>query len=424
MGHEIRVVNGQSARFEAPANMSPRRWIHLVIHPSTMRHPFHLPEKIRLARCSRLAGVVVTLLCLSLAHGVAGPMLTAEGLTKTLEIGADAPDFDLPGVDGQRHSLKDYAEAKILMIVFTANHCKTAQAYEERLKQIVNDYLDKGVRVVAIGANDPQALSLSEMVYSDMGDSFAEMKIRAQERSFNYAYLYDGDTQATARAYGPVATPHVFIFDQARKLRYVGRVDNSEDTNNITQQDARAALDALLAGKPVPVEKTRTFGCSIKWSEKRVSAARELAEMEQEPVTLERADTNTLPALMKNDGPKLRLINVWATWCGPCLRELPDLVTMNRMYRNGNFEVVTLSADDPDKKDKVLAALQERKVACRNYLFNSRDKDALGTALDPDWPGGFPYSILVAPGGKIIQRQMGEMDVMKFKKAIAYFPGR
>ena len=379
---------------------------------------------MNLTRPLQFVGMVAAMFCLSLATCAAGPQLTADGLTKTLEIGASAPDFDLPGVDGKRHSLKDYANARILMIVFTANHCKTAQAYEERLKQIVNDYSDKGVQVVAIGANDPQALSLSEMVYSDMGDSFAEMKIRAQERNFNYPYLYDGDTQATARAYGPVSTPHVFIFDQARKLRYVGRVDNSENIDHVTRQDAREALDALLAGKPVPVEKTRTFGCSIKWSEKRASAARELAQMEQEPVTLELADTNTIQALVKNDGPKLRLINVWATWCGPCLRELPDLVTMNRMYRNGDFEVITISADDPDKKDKVLAALQERKVACRNYLFSSTDKDALGTALDPEWPGGFPYTILVAPGGKIIQRQMGEMDAMKLKKAIAYFPGR
>ena len=206
----------------------------------------------------QFAGMVAAMFCpTSLTTCVAGPQLTADGLTKTLEIGASAPDFDLPGVDGKRHSLKDYAKARILMIVFTANHCKTAQAYEERLKQIVNDYSHKGVRVVAIGANDPQALSLSEMVYSDMGDSFAEMKIRAHERNFNYPYLYDGDTQATARAYGPVSTPHVFIFDEARKLRYVGRVDNSENSNNVTEQDARVALDALLAGKPVPVEKTR-----------------------------------------------------------------------------------------------------------------------------------------------------------------------
>ncbi|HEV2695320.1 MAG TPA: redoxin domain-containing protein [Verrucomicrobiae bacterium] len=379
---------------------------------------------MNLIRSLPFAGLIAAMVCLPVAQCAAGPQLTPDGLTKTLAIGADAPDFNLRGVDGKKHSLKDYASAKILMIVFTANHCKTAQAYEDRLKQIVIDYQDRGVKVVAIGANDPQALSLSEMVYSDMGDSFEEMKTRAKERNFNYPYLYDGDTQTTARAYGPVATPHVFIFDQARKLRYVGHIDNSENTNGVTHQDARAALDALLAGQPVPVEKTKTFGCSIKWSEKKTAAARELAEMEQEPVTLELADASTIQALVKNDGPKLRLINVWATTCGPCLHELPELVTMNRMYRNGDFEVVTISADDLDRKGKVLAALQQRKVACRNYLFSQPDKDALATALDPAWPGGLPFSILVAPGGKIILRQMGEMDVMKFKKAIAYFPGR
>jgi peroxiredoxin len=358
------------------------------------------------------------------ATGVAGPLLTPEGLTKTLDIGASAPDFDLPGVDGKRHSLKDYADARILMIVFTANHCKTAQAYDERIMQIVKDYSDKGVAVVAIGANDPQALCLSELVYSDRGDSFDEMKIRAQERGFNFPYLYDGDTQTTARAYGPVSTPHVFIFDQERKLRYVGRVDNSENPSAVTRQDARAALDALLAGKPVPVEKTKTFGCSIKWSEKRASARRELEAMLKEPVTLEMADAQTIKSLVTNASPKLRLINVWATSCGPCLVELPDFVTMNRMYRNGNFEVITISADDPDKKAKVLAVLEDKRVACRNYLFSETDKDALAAALDPVWPGGLPYTILVAPGGKIIQRQMGEMDEMKLKKTIAYFPGR
>src|SRR5579863_10039684 len=131
-----------------------------------------------------------------------------DGLTKTLPIGASAPDFTLPGIDGRNHSLGDYADAKILMIIFTANHCKTAQAYEGRIIQLVKDYEDKGVTVVGIAPNDPQALSLSELVYSDLSDSFEELKIRAQERGFNFPYLYDGDSQKVSRAYGPVATPH------------------------------------------------------------------------------------------------------------------------------------------------------------------------------------------------------------------------
>jgi peroxiredoxin len=347
-----------------------------------------------------------------------------DGLTKTLPIGASAPDFTLPGIDGRNHSLGDYADARILMIIFTANHCKTAQAYESRIIQLVKDYKDKGVAVVGIAPNDPQALSLSELVYSDLSDSFAELKVRAQERGFNFPYLYDGDSQKVSRAYGPVSTPHVFIFDQERKLRYVGRIDDSENIAGVTKQDARNALDALLAGKPVPVEKTRTFGCSIKWSEKRAAAARELAAMEKEPVTLQPADAQTIKTLVTNATPKMLLINVWATSCGPCLVELPEFVTLNRMYRNGNFELVTISADTPDRKALALADLQERHVAARNYIFDNKDLDALANALDAEWPGGLPYTILVAPGGKILQRQMGLVDSMKLKKVIALYPTR
>src|SRR5580700_2332042 len=358
------------------------------------------------------SGLVIAFMVMSLMFA-ASPARCDEGLGHTLPIGASAPDFTLPGIDGRAHSLHDYADARILVIIFTANHCKTAQAYEGRIIQLVEDYKDKGVTVVGIAPNDPQALCLSELVYSDLSDSFAELKIRAQERGFNFPYLYDGGSQRVSRAYGPVSTPHVFIFDQARKLRYAGRIDDSENIASVTRQDARNALDALLAGKPVPVEKTRTFGCSIKWSEKRAAAERELEAMEKESVALQSAGVQTIQTLVSNDTPKMLLINVWATWCGPCLAELPEFVTMNRMYRNGNFELVTISMDTPDRKAMALADLQERHVAARNYIFDSEDKDALANALDAEWPGGLPYTILVAPGGKILQRQMGRVDSMK-----------
>ena len=108
----------------------------------------------------------------------------------------------------------------------------------------------------------------------------------------------------------------------------------------------------------------------------------------------------------------------------PLLRELPELVTMNRMYRNANFELVTLCADAPDRKERALGILKERQVAARNFIMDKADNDALSTALDPEWPGGFPYLILVAPGGKIIQRQMGEIDAMQVKRVVALYPGR
>src|ERR1051325_10507627 len=177
-----------------------------------------------------------------------------------LAIGAPAPDFCLPGIDGQMHCLKEYASAKILVIAFTCNHCPTAQLYEQRIMKLVDDYKDKGVTLVAIEPNNPNAVLLDELGYTDVGDSLDDMKVRAAYRHFNFPYLYDGETQKISTAYGPSATPHLFIFDSERKLRYQGRVDNTPRKNLATTKDARNALDALLAGKKCVKRVTRVFG--------------------------------------------------------------------------------------------------------------------------------------------------------------------
>jgi peroxiredoxin len=152
----------------------------------------------------------------------------AEEEHPTLALGSAAPDFNLPGVDGRNWALKDFAQAKLLVVVFTAVHCPTAQYYEERLKELVTDYKDKGVALVAIMPNDPKSVRLDELGWTDLSDSFEEMKIRARDRHFSFPYIYDGDTESVARTYGPVATPHAFVFDAGRKLRYVGAIDDSE----------------------------------------------------------------------------------------------------------------------------------------------------------------------------------------------------
>src|SRR6185436_5857017 len=139
-----------------------------------------------------------------------------------------------------------------------------------------------------------------ELGYTDLSDSFEEMKLRAKESGYKFPYLYDGDTQKAALAYGVLATPQAFLFDSERKLRYVGRIDDS-DVKTVTSNDLRNAIDALLAGKPVSVEKTRTFGCSTKWSEKQADAKAAIETWNKEPVTLEQLDEATLVKLVKNN---------------------------------------------------------------------------------------------------------------------------
>lgn len=340
-----------------------------------------------------------------------------------LEVGAAAPDFNLPGVDDKPHSLADFADAKILVVVFTCNHCPTAQAYEDRLIQLYRDYHDRGVALVAISPNDPLAVNLSELGYTELGDSFEEMKIRAEDKHFPFPYLYDGETQATSRAFGVLATPHVYIFDEARTLRYVGRVDDGE-VKPPTSHDARNAIDALLAGEEVSTPRTRVFGCSTKWSDKRELGQTLMERWQAEEVTLTDIDVDGVRELAAGEGTKYRLINVWATWCAPCVDELPEFVDMNRMYRRRPFEMITISYDEPDDRDAALKMLAESYASTRNYFFTGENRDALAEALDPEWEGPVPYTMLVAPDGEVLYRHHGVIDPLEVRRTIVERLGR
>jgi len=336
----------------------------------------------------------------------------------TLGVGSPAPDFGLPGIDGKIHRLADYSNSPVLVIVFTCNHCPTAQLYENRIKKLASDYEGKGVALVAINPNDPDAVQLSELGYTDVSDSLDDMKIRAEYRHFNFPYLYDGETQATSRAYGPKATPHVFVFDEKRILRFEGRVDSSQRESLVKTQDTRNAIDALLAGKPVPVDHTGVFGCSTKWKSKQAARLAELKKIEAEPVKLEMADAAELEELRSNPTGKVLLVNFWATWCGPCLSEFPDLQNTWRMYRGRDFDLVTVSANLPDESPGVIKALEKQHASTRNLQFGSDDTYAMQAAFEPKWESAVPFTMLIAPDGKVIYEKQGEIDVLELRRII------
>jgi peroxiredoxin len=173
----------------------------------------------------------------------------------TLTMTTEAPPFDLPGVDGRNHSLGDYADAPILAIVWSCNHCPYVQGWEGRMKAIQRDYADRGFRLVAINSNDTDRYP---------ADSFDEMKARAEAEGFNFDYLYDED-QSVAHAYGPERTPEVYLLDEQRRLVYHGAIDDNRDEESVTRHHLREAIDALLEGRDPSVRETPPVGCSIKW---------------------------------------------------------------------------------------------------------------------------------------------------------------
>ena len=345
-----------------------------------------------------------------------------------LNIGDRAPDFSLLGIDGKTYSLADFKDSPVLIVIFLSNHCPVSHAAETRFIPFVAGLKGKGVAVVAINPNSLEGLRIDELGYSKYSDSYEDMKLYARDRGFIFPYLYDGDTQRTALAYGCRCTPHMFVFDADRRLRYEGRFDDSQvaDPASVHSTDGANAVEAVRAGRPVPVEVTRPMGCSTKWLTKKAEVAEGNEAWKNLPVSMEPIDAAGIAAMARNPTDRLRVINLWATWCVPCVEEFPGLVSLARRLNSRDFDMITVSVDEAKDADKALAFLKRQHAAVppgakaavakegrstNNYLYSGPGGDALAQALDPQWPGGYPYTLVIAPGGKVLYRFTGAVDV-------------
>ena len=175
--------------------------------------------------------------------------------SNNMPVGTPAPNFSLPGIDGQTYSLESFASAQVLVVVFTCNHCPYAKACEARLIAIQRDYADRGVQLVAINPNDPEVMP---------EDSFDEMKKRATEKKYPFPYLLDEKQEVYPR-YGATRTPHVFVLDSTRHVRYIGTVDdNAESVGNVKKRYVENAINALLRGDDPEPATTKAIGCMIR----------------------------------------------------------------------------------------------------------------------------------------------------------------
>ena len=283
------------------------------------------------------------------------------------------------------------------------------------------------VRVVAINPNSGDGLRDDELGFSRYDDSFEDMKLYARDEGFTFPYLYDGDTQATAKAYGCLATPHVFVFDADRRLRYKGYWDDSRfpDPSTVNVTAAADAVRNLLDGRPIEPAVTRPFGCSTKWLEKRPEVRAAARRWTDTPVTVDTIDAEGLAELRSNPTGRYRLFNVWSTTCVPCVREFPGLVNLSRRMGLRAFELITVSTDPPGSHDDAKKFLEAQHAAApravledleregrlsNNLIFTDPSIDRLIESLDPEWEGPLPHTVLVAPGGEIVWRHNGAVE--------------
>lgn len=350
------------------------------------------------------------------AGGTEPTPMSANTEHPLMPIGTTAPDFALKGTDDKVHTLAEFSKAKVLVVMFESIHCPVSENYEGRMRALYDTYHDKDVAFVAINPNNPKAVRLDELGYTDLTDAPADMKIRVRDRHIPWPYLYDGETQSTAQKFGAVATPHLFIFDADHKLRYEGRIDDNQNEKLVKVHDAHDAIEALLTGGTVAVPHRPAFGCSTKWLSKSGDVEREMARINAEPVTLNSASTADLTALRENSGNKVTVVHFWSM--ANADKNFAELETTYRMYRGRAYDFVTINTDPAAATEKATDFLKAQHASSRNLQLAPADLAAVQAAFGKTWSPNEEFTAVIAPGGKLVYAQKGPVDILDVRHAV------
>jgi peroxiredoxin len=330
--------------------------------------------------------------------------LQANAASLNIAIGNPAPDFTLTDLDGRSHSLKDY-RGKIVVLGFISTQCPISNDYNARLRELAEDYGKKNV--VFLGIN------------SNFNEAPAEIKAHAAKNGLAFTILKD-EGSGVADAYGAERTPEIYLLDNEGVLRYHGRIDNSRDVSRVKRQDLRAALNELSEGKAVSVSEGKAFGCPIKRSQaaKNIKAVETTGAKVAEPkiAMLKPADFNKYKDAAKG---KVLVVNFWATWCGPCIAEFPELVMIDAKYRAKGVKLVGISIDEvADIKTKVVPFIKEQKAMFEILVQESDDPEEMISIIDKNWSGTLPTTFVFDKQGAIAYTRYGILDRALLLEAI------
>lgn len=335
-----------------------------------------------------------------------------------LEPGAEMPQFRLPGVDGRLHDSNEFKKSNLLAVIFLSNHCPTSQMFQERLIRLAKDYRPHGFTIAAISPNDPEAILPDELAHSALGDTFEEMRIRANELSYPFHYLYDGKTQEAAKAFGVRVTPHAFLFDKTRKLCYTGRVGDPKNPTRTDREDLRLAIEALVQDKIPPVVQGRAFGSSIKWSKNRAIVEKARERFSRETVSLKKASKRTLEFIRENKATWPKLIYVWSIEDKRKRNDLLELSSIHKIYRKRGLEWVTVCIDGEAFQETAQKLLEETQSSGKNFICPGSELAPLADLRAEKGNRITPYLALVEPKGKIAYRSTAGLKPLLLKRHI------
>ena len=330
----------------------------------------------------------------------------------------DMPPFQLPGVDGLIYNSTDFRKSELLVIVFLSNHCPTSQIFQHRIIRLAKEYQNKGLAVVAISPNDPEAILPDELSSSALGDTLPEMALRARELQYPFPYLYDGKTQEVATAYGVRVTPHAFLFDKKRKLRYSGRIGDHKNPDREDREELRIAINSLNHGIEPAVVRGLVFGNSIKWIKDRIIAEKTRERFARESVYLKKANIRTLKFVRRNDSKLPKLIYVWSNQDKNNRQELLQLAAIHKIYRKRGLKLVTICVDGNDFTDVAKKLLIETQSSGTNYICSGTEISPVVELRAEEGIETTPFLGLLTSEAKIFYRSTKGLEPLTIKQHI------
>ncbi len=368
-------------------------------------------------------------------------LLTASALAN-VAIGEAAPGFTLKDLAGKQHKLADY-QGKLTVVAFLSAKCPISNAYNERIRALADDYAKRGVSFLALNASADETVG--------------EIKAHAEKQGFAFAILKDKDNKI-ADAYGVVRTPEMFVVDGAGVLRYHGRIDNSHLPIHVKTHDLRNALDELLAGKAVTVPETKALGCIIKRAQQaeRKGGTGSVSDLsiqtasyqtaaylpafsfapQRKPVAkrpakpVAKAPAKPLPkiglikpanfpAMRESWKGQVVVLNLWATWCAPCVAEMPEFVKLHNEYKDKGVKVVAISADDVSEVNTLVARfVRDKGLPFEVAVMDTDDPQEMIDLINKDWPGTLPSTFVYDKTGKLIFSRFKIIDREELIKTV------
>jgi len=326
------------------------------------------------------------------------------------------PSFRLTGVNGRVYTQSDFKDKKLLALVFLSNHCKVSQLFQGHLIELSQKFANDMI-LLAVSPNYADAILPDELAYSDLGDSFDDMRKRAVRMRYNFPYLHDGDKQHLTQAIGVKITPTVYLYNEKRELFYAGRIGNVDSPDKMETSELYDAIMQGLREKGVPFKRTKVFGTSIKTKQNVLLAEQVRQRYADESIKLTQADDRKLEFYLKHNTKKPKLFYVWQTNDKNTRDNLMKLSFLYKIFRKRGLRLITVCIAKKGERSAIIELLQNSQLSSTNFLAYGHHVSPLSIIIPSGIEKLTPYYRLLGSDGKLLIGNQGAIskDTLRFE---------